>query len=1032
MSHPGLTNTVPSSEVPSGFTTYNANMHKYVVMYWDKLAMAAGPTLSNATITHLMLGATDFGGHAWARNLPYAIKRPLESRVWYEYPGMNAGHGLGNTPWPIKTARVLEGGASQVTEMTYNAKGMVTSRIDPLGRQTNYTYATNGLDLLQVEQVRSGGTDIIQQYSNYNAQHLPGTITDAAGQDTDITYNSAGQPLTVTNAKSETTTYTYETGTNNLLTVTGPVTGATTTNTYDAYGRLESVEDADGYVVITDYDHLNRVTQRTYPDDTTETNTYTRLDLTEQKDRLGRVTRHFYDGFGRRIATRDPAGRTISQVWCDCGAMEALVDANGNRTRWERDVQGRITREVLTDNTTDTNFTYDLTGRLKTIIDPKDQVTTHSYNIDDSLSATAYTNETIATPDLSYSYDSYYARVVTVIDGIGTTSYAYKAPGTNGAGQLASIDGPVSNDTIAYTYDELGRVVERSINGTANTVTWTFDALGRVTSEENLLGEFLYSYDGISPRLATVTYPNDQTSTYSYLDDEGDHRVLTIHHKYPSAATLGKFDYTYDAVGNILTWRQQADSTAVLWRYGYDAVNQLVSAVKHATDTPETVLQRFAYAYDSAGNRTVEQIDDATTLSVYDNLNRLTSQTPGGPMVIAGSLNEAGTVTISGVPAAVDLQNNFRGSVPMATGTNTITIVAKDISGNTTTAQYEVDVTGPSRSFSYDANGSMTSDGQRSFSWNGANQLVRVVDGNTQSDLAYDAARRLTQFEYRESGVLNQAGSYVWSLTTPAEKRNATAGSITRLEPLGEATAAGNVFTTLDHLGSARDLTNTSGVRQARRDFDPFGWMTISSGSSGLSTGFTGLLSAVSNLDTALYRSYDSSIGRWLRLDPIGPADNVNMYAYVASRPLSYIDPSGLASCRPMRSLWKSAAKWIGTVRRPLTNWAYAGSDSIGDLGELIPIGSLLCHWARMMDVTRTYQRINLSLFMCTEQTTSETCGEQTNALGKFWYQIRPFIEEFTESESYLERGATKFTAPSGMLGDMSLLACINHGPPRR
>jgi hypothetical protein len=27
-------------------------------------------------------------------------------------------------------------------------------------------------------------------------------------------------------------------------------------------------------------------------------------------------------------------------------------------------------------------------------------------------------------------------------------------------------------------YDELGRVVERAINGAANTVTWTFDALG--------------------------------------------------------------------------------------------------------------------------------------------------------------------------------------------------------------------------------------------------------------------------------------------------------------------------------------------------------------------------------------------------------------------------------------------------------------------------------------------------------------------------------------------------------------------------
>ena len=90
------------------------------------------------------------------------------------------------------------------------------------------------------------------------------------------------------------------------------MSGATSTYTYDAYGRVESVEDADGYAVVSDYDNLNRITQRTYPDETTETFTYNRLDLTERKDRLGRITRHFYDGFGRRIATRDVAGRTVS------------------------------------------------------------------------------------------------------------------------------------------------------------------------------------------------------------------------------------------------------------------------------------------------------------------------------------------------------------------------------------------------------------------------------------------------------------------------------------------------------------------------------------------------------------------------------------------------------------------------------------------------------------------------------------------------------------------------------------------------
>src|SRR3990170_4657413 len=53
VTHAGLSSTVSSSEVPTGFSAHNAVMNKYVVVYWDKLAMAAGPTLSNATITNL-------------------------------------------------------------------------------------------------------------------------------------------------------------------------------------------------------------------------------------------------------------------------------------------------------------------------------------------------------------------------------------------------------------------------------------------------------------------------------------------------------------------------------------------------------------------------------------------------------------------------------------------------------------------------------------------------------------------------------------------------------------------------------------------------------------------------------------------------------------------------------------------------------------------------------------------------------------------------------------------------------------------
>jgi hypothetical protein len=55
---------------------------------------------------------------------------------------------------------------------------------------------------------------------------------------------------------------------------------------------------------------------------------------------------------------------------------------------------------------------------------------------------------------------------------------------------LHTIDGPLANDTIALTYDTLGRSKTRSINGSANTTTVdSYDALGRVTVKSQIVIE---------------------------------------------------------------------------------------------------------------------------------------------------------------------------------------------------------------------------------------------------------------------------------------------------------------------------------------------------------------------------------------------------------------------------------------------------------------------------------------------------------------------------------------------------------------
>ena len=86
-------------------------------------------------------------------------------------------------------------------------------------------------------------------------------------------------------------------------------------------------------------------------------------------------------------------------------------------------------------------------------------------------------------------------------DGTGVTVCGYNlvtVPATLGAGQLATLDGPLANDT-ALGYDELGRTTSLSINGTANVSTASFDSLGREYWRGNNLGNSVTCMSALQP-----------------------------------------------------------------------------------------------------------------------------------------------------------------------------------------------------------------------------------------------------------------------------------------------------------------------------------------------------------------------------------------------------------------------------------------------------------------------------------------------------------------------------------------------------
>jgi len=731
-----------------------------------------------------------------------------------------------------------------------------------VGRVISSIYDTNNVDLLEVRQTRGTNNDLLRKFI-YNSLHEPLTDTDTAGQVTIFTYNGFGQMLTRENAKHEITTFAYG-GTvpdGYLASITSPQfngNSAVTSFAYDSSNRVRTVTDSDGYALTTDYDNLDRTIKLTYADGTYQQFQYTdnvtgamTLDLTGSRDRRGLWTYRHYNANRQMDSMTDPQTRTTQYGWCTCGALISITDPKNQITTFNRDIQSRVYQKVFNDGTA-INYLYEgqtvpqtagATSRLKSSTDAKNQRTNYTYFADDNIAQITYTDTSgqplnPPTPSVSYTYDPNYNRALTMADGSGTTVYGYNpvtVPPVLGANRLGSIDGPVNNDTITFSYDELGRVSNRSINGAANSETWTFDSLGRMSSDANKLGTLNYSYVGVTDRLQTLTYPGGMTANYSYFPNLQDKRLQQIKNQTSASVLLSQFDYTYDTEGQLLTLTKNYPGLPTPQRYdlGYDYADQLLTAPLKKT-TNNALVRQYIYGYDPASNRTSEQVGNTTTTSTPNNVNEITSQSGG---------------------------------------TN--------------------------RTLSYDPNGSLVSDGgTRTFEWDAANRLVAVnYTGTTQrSEFSYDGLNRCVKIVEKTGNTVNSTRRFVLCGTEKCEYRNANGAVQLQLFSQGQYQAgSGGYYYMRDHLGSIREMTNVSGTVVARYDYDPWGRSTTVIGTNKPDFNFTGLYQhAKSRLDMATYRFYDPDLGRWPNRDPIGENGGLNLYAYAANDAIGRIDLLGL------------------------------------------------------------------------------------------------------------------------------------------
>lgn len=615
--------------VPTGMKTANEMLLERDSYYWDRNASAlALGDFSKARqyhFCHTESGAATSGALE-------SMKPPLEGRIWFDYAGQNENASLliGSNTLPLHIGRVLDDGTTQLHTYGYNGFGHVTNSIDPLGRTLTYIYDTNGIDLLEVRQTRLGNNELLAKLT-YNSQHRPLTATDAAGQTTTFTYNARGQVLTVTNPRNETMTLGYDAN-GFLLALDGPLPGPIDENllTYDAYGRVRTATTVSGDTITADYDNLDRVTRVTFPDGTFAESTYDILSLVMQRDRAGRLTLFEHDNMRQVTKVTDPLGQVTRFDWCRCGSLKSLIDPMGRMTFWTMDVQGRKVAKQFPGGTQIRYFYENRSSRLRQVIDEKQQMTFFAYNTDDTLKSITYGDAAIATPPVSFVYDPNYQRALGMTDGTGTTTYSYlpiTVPPILGAGSLASVVGPLTNDVITYAYDELGRPVQSSVDGLSTLDV--YDAAGRVVTKTNALGSFSFTYDGGSARPLSKSFPNGQTTSFAYGNGVQNRRLQQITHT-AGAVPVSQFSYVRDIPARRITsWSQQADAqTPSVFSFNYDAANQLLSAL---VTNAGTLVNIFGYTYDRAANRLVEQVGSSTNATTYNGLNEISTSTAPGP-----------------------------------------------------------------------------------------------------------------------------------------------------------------------------------------------------------------------------------------------------------------------------------------------------------------------------------------------------------------------------------------------------------------